>query len=115
MKSKKHLEAAKIFDTKENKDEIEKNRRNRKLTEETMEEDEDFDDDDEDIEEVDSDEWDEEDAIVANDCFFCSHHSATNDKNLLHMSERHSFFVPDLEFVVDLDGLLTYIGCKVSI
>ena len=64
---------------------------------------------------VDSDEWDEEDAISPNDCFFCSHHSSNNDKNLLHMSEKHSFFVPDLEFVINVDGLLTYIGCKVSI
>ena len=63
---------------------------------------------------VDSDEWDEEDAISPNDCFFCSHHSSNNDKNLLHMSEKHSFFVPDLEFVINVDGLLTYIGCKVS-
>ena len=30
------------------------------------------------------------------------------------MSEKHSFFVPDLEYVINVDGLLTYIGCKVS-
>merc|ERR1719219_881774 len=38
----------------------------------------------------------------------------TMKKNLLHMSEKHSFFVPDLDFVVNLDGLLSYIGCKVG-
>jgi len=117
LKSKKHLEALKAFEKKENRQEIEKNRRNRKLTEETKEEEameEDAESDDEEIEEVDSDEWDDEDAIPANDCFFCAHHSSNNDKNLMHMSEKHSFFVPDLQFVVNLDGLLTYIGCKVG-
>jgi len=117
LKSKKHLVALKAFEEKENKDEIAKNRRNRKITEETAAEEtmeEDADSDDEDYEEVDSDEWDEEDAISPNDCFFCSHHSSNNDKNLLHMSEKHSFFVPDLEYVINVDGLLTYIGCKVG-
>jgi len=112
LKSKKYLVALKAWEKKENKVEIEMNRRNRKLTEETMEED--MESDDEEIEEVDSDEWDEEDAIASNDCFFCPHHSSNNEKNLLHMSEKHSFFVPDLDFVVNLDGLLTYIGCKVG-
>lgn len=117
LKSKKHLEAAKSFQAKENKDEIERNRRNRKLTEEQENEES----EDEDIEEVDSDEWDEDDefgdeadAIANFDCFFCSHHSSNIEKNLLHMSEKHSFFVPDLEFVVELDELLTYIGAKVG-
>ena len=30
------------------------------------------------------------------------------------MSEKHSFFVPDLDFIVDLDGLLSYLGAKVG-
>jgi len=87
------------------------NRRNRKLTN-------DFENDDEDMEEVDSDEWDEdedeEDAIASNDCLFCTHHSNNLEKNLIHMSEKHSFFMPDLDFVVDLDGLLEYLGAKVG-
>ena len=72
--------------------------------------------DDEEVEDVDSDEWDEddfgdeEDAIAPNDCFFCVHHSSNMEKNMLHMSEKHSFFVPDLEYVVNLDGLLSYLG-----
>ena len=44
LKSKKHLEALKVFEAKANKHEIELNRRNRKLTEEMDE------DPDEDIE-----------------------------------------------------------------
>jgi pre-60S factor REI1 len=30
------------------------------------------------------------------------------------MSEAHSFFVPDLDYVTDLEGLLTYLGAKVG-
>jgi pre-60S factor REI1 len=68
------------------------------------------------VEEVDSDEWDEDgnDEIPPNDCLFCTHHSSNMDKNLVHMSEKHSFFLPDLEFVVDLDSLVSYLGAKVG-
>ena len=72
---------------------------------------------DEDIEEVDSDEWDEEeedDPIPRTDCFFCLHHSATLEKNAIHMSNEHSFFIPDIEYLVDLAGLFEYLGAKVS-
>ena len=49
IKSKKHLEALKAFQAKDNREEIENNRRNRKLTEETTME-EDIESDDEEIE-----------------------------------------------------------------
>ena len=121
LKSKKHLEALKVFEAKENKHEIERNRRNRKLTEETEQDANMESDDDEDleVEEVDSDEWDEdeefneEDIVPNNDCLFCLHHSNNMEKNLVHMSDTHSFFVPDMDFVTDLDGMMSYLGAKV--
>ncbi|XP_059481161.1 cytoplasmic 60S subunit biogenesis factor ZNF622 [Neocloeon triangulifer] len=67
----------------------------------------------EDVEEVDSDEW-EDLEIEVKDCLFCEHHSSTIYKNLKHMSEAHSFFVPDFEFVSDLRGLMEYLGSKVK-
>ena len=72
--------------------------------------------DDEEIEEVDSDEWDEEegDPISRTDCFFCMHHSSTLEKNAIHMSTNHSFFIPDVDFLVDLPGLFEYLGAKVN-
>jgi len=72
--------------------------------------------DDEDMEEVDSDEWDEfeDDPIPANDCLFCAHHSANIDNNVKHMVEAHSFFIPDAEYLSNLDGLLEYLGSKVG-
>ncbi|KAJ9579573.1 hypothetical protein L9F63_004758 [Diploptera punctata] len=67
------------------------------------------------IEEVDSDEWEEgENPISSNNCLFCSHHSASMKKNLRHMTIEHSFFIPDAEYLIDIEGLLTYLGEKVS-
>ncbi|XP_049769042.1 zinc finger protein 622 [Schistocerca cancellata] len=77
----------------------------------------DTDSEDSEIEEVDSDEWDEDsedNPILNNNCLFCSHHSRNLMKNLKHMSVAHSFFIPDAEYVVDLKGLLMYLGEKVS-
>ncbi|CAH0560373.1 unnamed protein product [Brassicogethes aeneus] len=67
-------------------------------------------------EEVDSDEWEEdtENPIDNNDCIFCLHHSRNLIKNLEHMTIAHSFFIPDIEYCVDLEGLLRYLGEKIS-
>ena len=102
---------------------IEQNRKNRKLAldEQKRRETEEAEDamDDEEIEEVDSDEWDENnsedegDPIPRTDCFFCMHHSSTLEKNAIHMSTDHSFFVPDVEYLLDLPGLFEYLGAKV--
>ena len=66
------------------------------------------------VEEVDSDEW-EDDPVPVTDCLFCSHHSSTLDKNIVHMTAEHSFFLPDPEFITDLEGLVEYLGAKVRI
>lgn len=57
----------------------------------------------------------EEEALEVTDCLFCPHHSVSVEDNIRHMTRSHSFFIPDLEFVVDLKGLLTYLGEKVGI
>lgn len=67
---------------------------------------------DDDVEEVDSDEWNE-DAFTDNQCLFCVHHSRSVVRNLRHMSQAHSFFIPDVEYCVDLPGLITYLSEKV--
>lgn len=74
-------------------------------------------DDDIEIEEVDSDEWDDDwddNPIANNDCIFCTHHSESLEDNVKHMSVAHSFFIPDTEYIVDLEGLLMYLGEKVA-
>lgn len=68
------------------------------------------------VEEVDSDEWDDDfdNPIANNDCIFCPHHSEDLVENVKHMSTVHSFFIPDTEFITDLEGLLMYLGEKVA-
>ena len=63
---------------------------------------------------VDSDEdsvesW-EGGALGIEECLFCSNVSSSLDTNVHHMTVSHSFFIPDLEFLVDLEGLITYLG-----
>lgn len=68
-----------------------------------------------DIEEVDSDEWDDiENPIINDDCLFCANHSDDFVANLKHMSIAHSFFVPDTDYVCNLEGLLMYLGEKIT-
>ncbi|KAJ3285984.1 hypothetical protein HDU79_006913 [Rhizoclosmatium sp. JEL0117] len=49
------------------------------------------------------------------DCLFCTHTTTSIEENLKHMAVAHSFFVPDLEFLVDMEGLLKYLGEKISV
>ena len=53
--------------------------------------------------------WDGE-ALGLEECLFCSHVSKTMDANISHMTRLHSFFIPDLEYVCDLEGLIVYLG-----
>ncbi|XP_076150561.1 cytoplasmic 60S subunit biogenesis factor ZNF622 [Alosa pseudoharengus] len=89
------------------------------------------DDDDDDEEEMEAD--DEEEAeeemeeglsekpepipgsIPVTDCLFCKHHSRSISRNVAHMTKVHSFFLPDVEYLVNLRGLITYLGEKVGV
>jgi pre-60S factor REI1 len=48
-------------------------------------------------------------------CLFCSHTSDSIDTNLEHMSSTHSFFIPDAEYLVDIQGLIAYLGEKIAV
>ncbi|KAH0504423.1 Zinc finger protein 622 [Microtus ochrogaster] len=54
-------------------------------------------------------------AIPVTDCLFCSHHSSSLVKNVAHMTKIHSFFIPDIEYLSDLKGLVKYLGEKVGV
>lgn len=51
--------------------------------------------------------------IQPSDCLFCTSRSKTISDNVLHMARIHSFFIPDQEILIDLPGLLSYLGEKV--
>jgi len=69
-----------------------------------------------DVEEVDDEDWEEVegDPIPITNCLFCEKESRDSEKNLTHMSTAHSFFIPDAEYCVDVEGLLEYLGSKVG-
>lgn len=54
-------------------------------------------------------------AIPVTDCLFCLHHSSSLMKNVAHMTKVHSFFIPDIEYLSDLKGLIKYLGEKVGV
>ncbi|KAL3674185.1 hypothetical protein V7S43_000145 [Phytophthora oleae] len=49
------------------------------------------------------------------DCIFCTHHAADFDSCLSHMLKEHGFFIPDVDFLVDLEGLINYLSEKVKV
>ena len=100
IQSKKHQEMILKFEAKPAK--------------QVVEEEEESGDEEMEVEEVDSDEW-EDDPIPITECLFCNHHSNNLEKNLNHMTVAHSFFLPDPEFLVNLEGLVEYLGAKVRL
>ncbi|KAG8709788.1 hypothetical protein FRC08_018058 [Ceratobasidium sp. 394] len=53
--------------------------------------------------------------LSPNSCLFCPHTSDSIATNLEHMSAAHSFYVPDVEYLVDLPGLIGYLGEKIAV
>jgi pre-60S factor REI1 len=52
---------------------------------------------------------------VDQDCLFCTHNAKDFDENLDHMTKSHSLFIPDVEFLTDLRGLVDYLAEKVAV
>lgn len=53
--------------------------------------------------------------LTETECLFCSHNADTFEANMEHMTLAHSFFIPDIEYLVDLKGLVRYLGEKISV
>ncbi|KFD45742.1 hypothetical protein M513_13382 [Trichuris suis] len=53
-------------------------------------------------------------ATVVQICLFCSTISRDLERNLEHMSTEHGFFIPDVNYCISLEGLLTYLHDKVA-
>jgi len=53
--------------------------------------------------------------ISSNQCLFCSQASSSLEDNLTHMSAAHSFFIPDADYLIDLPGLINYLGEKIVV
>ena len=53
--------------------------------------------------------------VSALHCVFCPSRFSDFDTNLRHMLRVHSFFVPDVEYLCDAEGLIAYLNEKVRI
>jgi pre-60S factor REI1 len=53
--------------------------------------------------------------LSTSSCLFCTHSSSCLEDNLSHMSSSHSFFIPDAEYLIDIAGLVTYLGEKIAV
>jgi len=49
------------------------------------------------------------------ECIFCNFKNSDFDSNLIHMSTNHGFFIPDIEYLKDVKGLIKYLGEKISV
>lgn len=47
-------------------------------------------------------------------CFMCDLECDTIQNCIVHMHKKHGFFIPDIEYLKDPKGLLTYLGLKVK-
>lgn len=63
----------------------------------------DEDEDDDDYEELDP-----------SSCFMCDLEHDTIESCMVHMHKQHGFFIPDVEYLKDPEGFLTYLGLKVK-
>lgn len=51
--------------------------------------------------------------VSLNHCLFCNQPAADVEANVLHMSKQHGMFIPEREYLDDLEGLLGYLHEKI--
>jgi pre-60S factor REI1 len=47
-------------------------------------------------------------------CLFCNYDSPTTKLNVVHMTKFHGLFIPEQNYLVDLEGLLKYFQAKIN-
>ncbi|KAG6643906.1 hypothetical protein CIPAW_08G019100 [Carya illinoinensis] len=62
----------------------------------------------------DKDGSDEYEELDPSSCFMCNLEHDTIENCMVHMHKQHGFFIPDIEYLKDPKGLLTYLGLKVK-
>lgn len=56
-----------------------------------------------------------EKGIPATDCLFCEAKFASVEDKCEHMAAKHSFYIPDMAHVSDLEGLVRHLGIKLGV
>lgn len=64
-------------------------------------------------EDMDEDDEDDYEELDPSGCFMCDREHKTIESCMVHMHKHHGFFIPDIEYLKDPKGLLTYLGLKV--
>ncbi|KAJ0965642.1 hypothetical protein J5N97_026780 [Dioscorea zingiberensis] len=59
------------------------------------------------------DDMDEDEDLDPAICFICDQKHETIESCMVHMHKQHGFFIPDVEYLKDPKGFLTYVGLKV--
>ncbi|EPS41122.1 hypothetical protein H072_5006 [Dactylellina haptotyla CBS 200.50] len=54
-------------------------------------------------------------SLPITECLFCANPSPTLQQNLEHMAKLHGLFIPEQRYLVNLEGLVRYLGQKVLI
>ncbi|KAK4558747.1 hypothetical protein RGQ29_008142 [Quercus rubra] len=67
---------------------------------------------DNDMDEDDND--DDYEELDPSSCFMCDLEHDTIESCMVHMHKQHGFFIPDVEYLKDPEGFLTYLGLKVK-
>ncbi|XAR69638.1 hypothetical protein NMG60_11001316, partial [Bertholletia excelsa] len=57
---------------------------------------------------------DDDEELDPSCCFMCDLKYDTIENCMVHMHKQHGFFIPDVEYLKDPEGLLTYLGLKVK-
>ena len=52
--------------------------------------------------------------ILQKKCLFCNYDSPTFKLNMMHMTKYHSMFIPEQAYLVDLEGLVTWLYGKIQ-
>ncbi|EEP76257.1 conserved hypothetical protein [Uncinocarpus reesii 1704] len=53
------------------------------------------------------------DEVTVSRCLFCNHNSTDIDESISHMHKSHGLFIPEQDYLVDLEGLIKYLQAKV--
>jgi len=57
----------------------------------------------------------EQHEIGLQECLFSGRLFNSIEDKVVYMTQKHSFFIPELEYVVNLEGLLQYLGYKIGV
>ena len=52
-------------------------------------------------------------AVLLNRCLFCNYDSPNLKLNVMHMSKYHGMFIPEQHYLIDLEGLITWLHGKI--